>query len=123
MKARRLYKTNKSGTPGVSWCSKRQAWIAYVCFGGKMKWLGTFPTIQEAVAARKTGEARFWADRMPGVSWDEETNKWVVTVSVDGLDRFLGFFATREEAVEARRLANSTTLEGSLHPCHADGGA
>jgi len=53
MGRRKLYQTNKSGTTGVSWHKLTSKWIANVSIKGKQKYLGSFRTVEEAIAARE----------------------------------------------------------------------
>ncbi len=51
---------NKSGHIGVSWIKSHQAWTVYIKVDKKNKWLGYFKDLDEAVAARKAGEAKYY---------------------------------------------------------------
>lgn len=46
-------KNSRSGVPGVRFRPKTGKWQAYVCPGGKMKTVGTFPTMEDARVARE----------------------------------------------------------------------
>lgn len=50
---------NKSGVMGVCWHKQSQKWAAKIRIDGRGMHLGTFPTIEEATAARKAAERRF----------------------------------------------------------------
>lgn len=50
-KNRKLYKNNTSGTPGVTFHSRDNVWIAKIGAGGKQLQLGSFKTADEAAAA------------------------------------------------------------------------
>lgn len=52
-------KTNTSGYNGVYWNRKNGTWTAQITFKGKTYYLGTYPTILEAVEARKLGEEMY----------------------------------------------------------------
>ena len=51
---------NTSGHPGVHWRSDRAKWWALIESDGQKHYLGCYNTIEEAVAARKAGELRYW---------------------------------------------------------------
>ena len=51
---------NTSGHPGVSWYKQRSEWRAQITHNYKHIHLGYFNTIEEAVAARKAGELKYW---------------------------------------------------------------
>jgi len=53
----KLYKTNTSGVPGVTWEKSHKSWKVYI--GGKENRIrvGRFKSFDEAVAARKAAEA------------------------------------------------------------------
>lgn len=51
-----LYKSNKSGVPGVTWDPRRAGWIAIIKFRKETRWLGFFCDWFEAVCARKSAE-------------------------------------------------------------------
>ena len=52
-------KNNTSGVPGVEWVSSKARWRATICFKGKRHYLGCYRSFEEAVKARKRGEAEF----------------------------------------------------------------
>jgi hypothetical protein len=47
---------NTSGHCGVSWEEKRKKWVARICINGKVKQIGRFETIEDAIFARKREE-------------------------------------------------------------------
>lgn len=51
---------NTSGHPGVHWRSDRAKWWALIESEGQKHYLGCYNTIEEAIAARKAGELRYW---------------------------------------------------------------
>lgn len=51
---------NKSGHPGVSWNKQRSQWVAHITHNNKHIHLGYFTTVEEAIAARKAGELKYW---------------------------------------------------------------
>jgi hypothetical protein len=58
----KLNKNNTSGVRGVYPVKKNGeivAWVAQIKFKGKMKYLGTFDTLEEAAAVRKEAEKIF----------------------------------------------------------------
>jgi hypothetical protein len=58
---RRLRSDNKLGVVGVS-KTKSGKYLAYCSVGGKIKRLGLFVTIEEAVAARKAAEVSYYGE-------------------------------------------------------------
>ena len=52
----KLSKRNTSGIVGVSWNRRTRRWRASIKRDGKTRYLGTFPTLDEAAAARKAAE-------------------------------------------------------------------
>lgn len=59
MKNTSLRSDNKSGYPGVSWNTKDKRWIARICVGGARKSLGSFKSVEDAIAAKKVVEANY----------------------------------------------------------------
>lgn len=55
----------KGGTVGVIWCKAREKWQAYITVSGKIKNLGRFDALEDAVAARLAGEATYFGDVKP----------------------------------------------------------
>lgn len=53
----KLYKTNKSGIPGVRFMNERGKWKAEICVNYRNVHLGYFKTITDAADARKSAEA------------------------------------------------------------------
>jgi hypothetical protein len=53
---------NKSGVPGVWWDQERQKWQAYITCDKIHHPLGRFDTFEEAVAARKAAEERYFGE-------------------------------------------------------------
>ena len=51
---------NTSGHPGVHWRSDRSKWWALIESDGQKHYLGCYNTIEEAIAARKAGELKYW---------------------------------------------------------------
>ncbi len=49
---------NSSGTKGVGWYKPKQMWQAYIQIGGKLRHLGFFSVLEEAISARKTAEVQ-----------------------------------------------------------------
>jgi hypothetical protein len=54
-----LPRNNKSGHIGVSWNKDSKKWMARITINYKLKQVGQFSTIEEAVAARKEAERKF----------------------------------------------------------------
>ena len=51
---------NTSGHPGVYWHRWASKWLAQIKHNQKMIHLGCYDTIEEAIAARKAGELKYW---------------------------------------------------------------
>jgi hypothetical protein len=52
-----VLRTNKSGVPGVRWDARRGKWFSFIRSNGRMKNLGRFSEMGQAVLARKSAEA------------------------------------------------------------------
>lgn len=50
---------NVSGVKGVSWVASRQQWLARITVNGRKVHLGQFDDKDQAIAARKAGEAKY----------------------------------------------------------------
>lgn len=57
-----LRSTNKSGYAGVCFNKRTSKWHAQICVAGKQQYLGTFDKIEDAIAARKAGELKYWKE-------------------------------------------------------------
>ncbi len=55
---KRMLKNNKSGTKGV--CKMFSKWKAYIYVDKKLICLGYFYTLEDAIAARKAAELKYW---------------------------------------------------------------
>jgi hypothetical protein len=117
-----LRKNNKTGTEGVHWDDKEQAYVVTIALGRKRVRLGGFTNLEEAKSVR------FEADKLKsnGVI-DKETylqlkprrknnstgitgvsqkhGKWVAQIQINKKKKHLGIFTTKEEAIAARRKA------------------
>ena len=51
---------NTSGHPGVCWHKRDSKWVAKITHSYKRIHLGYFKTMEEAIAARKAGELKYW---------------------------------------------------------------
>ena len=51
---------NTSGHPGVYWCRQKSKWQARIMHNQKLIHLGLFADIEDAIAARKAGELKYW---------------------------------------------------------------
>ncbi len=69
---RRLAITNKSGWPGVR-MTKCGNFGAVICHRGKREWLGTFGTLEDAVAAKQAAERRLGFHENHGLARGAET--------------------------------------------------
>ena len=56
-------KDSKSGVLGVCWHKMVKKWNAQIVIGGKKIHLGVFPVIEDAIAARKAGELRYFPSK------------------------------------------------------------
>ena len=59
---RGLSSNNKSGIPGVSFCSKRNKWRAYIGKNGEFHGLGYFSNIEDAIKSRKSAEEKYFGE-------------------------------------------------------------
>ena len=55
-------KNNTSGVTGVRWHKKHQKWYAHIGVNRKQIHIGSFDTFEEAVAARKEAEERYFGE-------------------------------------------------------------
>lgn len=55
-------KANKSGVRGVSWNAEKRKWHARIKVEGKVVLLGNHSTIEEAAAARKAAEEKYFGE-------------------------------------------------------------
>ena len=62
MQNSKLSKANKSGVTGVSWFERDQKWRASITVNYKAYNLGTYDTFEEAVAARKAAEEKYFGE-------------------------------------------------------------
>lgn len=53
-------KNNTSGHVGVHWDKRRQKWVAYIKHERRRIHLGYYTHKEDAIAARKAGEIRYW---------------------------------------------------------------
>ena len=51
---------NKSGHIGVSWFELQKKWTVYIKVDKKNKWLGCYKNLDDAIAARKSGEKQYY---------------------------------------------------------------
>lgn len=62
---RGLRANNTSGQPGVTWDKKNGKWLAQIKVDRKCLFLGYFTNLDDAIAARKAGEAKYHPYRDP----------------------------------------------------------
>ena len=62
MKNQAMRNTNTSGTTGVSWHKKYQQWSAQICVNYKQIHLGLFDKKEDAIAARKEAEIKYFGE-------------------------------------------------------------
>ena len=60
MQNRSKSSNNTSGHPGVYWHKQSSKWVAQIMHNQKQIHLGCFTNLEEAVAARKAGELKYW---------------------------------------------------------------
>lgn len=60
IRRRAMVKPNKFGCPGVSVVKKTGKYVARIKYEGKVKHLGTFTTVEDAILARKQAEKEYW---------------------------------------------------------------
>ncbi len=53
---------NSSGFRGISWHKNKSAWIAQIGLNGKLKYLGLFKNISDAIQAREKAERMFFGE-------------------------------------------------------------
>ena len=56
---------NKSGVTGVFWATKDQKWCATIAIKGERIWLGSYIIFEDAVAARKKAEIKYYGEFAP----------------------------------------------------------
>ena len=59
---RRVRADNTSGHAGISWCARTKKWAAHVQVNGRPRHVGYFACLDEAVAARRAGEALHYGE-------------------------------------------------------------
>lgn len=62
---RKVSVVNKSGCSGVTWEPNKKLWRASIMHGGKRCSLGRHKHIEDAIAARKAAERKYWGDFAP----------------------------------------------------------
>jgi hypothetical protein len=55
-----MYSNNKSGTKGVHWDKRNDKWCAQIRIKGKVKFLGYFDKIEDAIYIRKLAEKEYY---------------------------------------------------------------
>ena len=59
LKNQSMQRRNTSGCTGVRWDEARQKWNAQISADGKMKWLGRFDCIDDAIKVRRAAEIKY----------------------------------------------------------------
>lgn len=62
---KRIPDKNTSGCVGVSFNKRQNKWVAYISRNRVFHFLGTFPTKEEAISARKHAETKFFGQQSP----------------------------------------------------------
>ena len=57
---KRIQRNNKSGVPGVHWHKRDNIWESYISVNNKRLYLGRYTDFDEAVAARKAAEEKYF---------------------------------------------------------------
>ena len=70
-----MRRTNTSGNQGVSWHKASGKWQAIISFCGKNHHLGLFDNLNDAAAARKAAEVKYFGTFRPGYSADQPTTE------------------------------------------------
>lgn len=65
---RGLQSNNTTGYKGVYFDKRRRVWKAWVKVSGKLITLGSYPTKEEAIAARKAGEEKYYLPQLESVN-------------------------------------------------------
>ena len=60
---RSINQNNKSGRTGVNWFAPKQRWRAYIKINGRIKHLGWFQNLPDAIAARASAEKTYHTSR------------------------------------------------------------
>lgn len=63
MRNRRTLKVNSSGQTGVHFCKVTKKWKTLIGLNNKQILLGYFANIEDAIAARKAAEIKYWGNR------------------------------------------------------------
>ena len=111
---------NSSGCKGVHWFPSSKRWRVNINVGKKVRTIGFFKDLNEAIHARKDAEQKYWigGDRfqeqvlngrntsgVAGVSWHKDKKRWVVKIRVKGKSAYVGSFTDKDDAVQARKDA------------------
>ena len=56
----RIRSNNSSGHKGVSWDKRQEKWYAYITFQKKMRSLGMYDRMEDAIAAREAAEEKLF---------------------------------------------------------------
>ena len=67
----RVFRKNKTGMAGILWRERDQRYQATITHNGANIYLGYFPTIDKAIAARKAGEAKYWGRAPEGQAFQK----------------------------------------------------
>lgn len=70
---------NNSGITGVSYCKRLNNWRSEICVNGKSIVLGYFDNFDDAVAARKSAEEKYFGE----YSYDNSRNKTTTEINSD----------------------------------------
>jgi hypothetical protein len=60
LEKQRIAKNNTSGHKGVSWFKQTSKWRAQIRHNGESEYLGLFDKLEDAIAARKDGERKYF---------------------------------------------------------------
>ena len=62
MMNKKIQSNNTSGVVGVSWDKRASKWISYIKINGKQIYLGAYNDKNDAIAARKAGEEKYFGE-------------------------------------------------------------
>jgi hypothetical protein len=119
-----------SGITGVYWRRSKQRWIAQISFRGDNRQLGSYTTLEEAVAAREKAvrlrDSGRWDEvdistvqskakhGLAGISYRKDKNTWMADIHINTQIVHLGSFRTKEEAWATREKADKLKAEGKV---------
>ncbi len=118
MQNTRMRSDNKSGVTGVSLCTTSKRWHARIDIDGKGRFLGSYKTFDEAVAARKAAEEKYfgeysYSNSISAVPKIEQSNPPVRVKSIFG--------GKNETCIDPRPFPKQPPVFASPRPAHLNG--